>query len=47
MRRLIHNSDGVYMVDEECLKKKEMREKQKEMRWQETKERNKSSRKRN
>lgn len=34
MKRLIHDQDGVYMIDEECLKKKEQLEREKEMRWQ-------------
>lgn len=34
MRKLIHDKDGVYMIDEECLRKKEALEKQKEMEWQ-------------
>lgn len=34
MKRLIHDQDGVYMIDEDCLKKKERQEREKEMRWQ-------------
>ena len=34
LRKLIHDKDGVYMIDEECLRKKEALEKQKEMEWQ-------------
>lgn len=34
MKRLIHDQNGVYMIDEDCLKKKEQLEREKEMRWQ-------------
>lgn len=34
MKKLIHDQDGIYMIDEECLKKKEKKEREKEMRWQ-------------
>lgn len=34
MKRLVHDSEGVYMIDEECLRKKERIELEKEMRWQ-------------
>lgn len=34
MKRLIQDADGVYMIDEECLKKREEIERQKEMSWQ-------------
>ncbi|MBQ8663589.1 MAG: hypothetical protein IJ471_07005 [Eubacterium sp.] len=36
MKRLVHDSDGVYMIDEECLRRKERKEQEKEMRWQKT-----------
>lgn len=34
MKRLVHDENGVYFIDEECLKKKEIKEQEKEMRWQ-------------
>lgn len=34
MRRLIQDGDSVYMIDEECMKKKEEQERRKEMQWQ-------------
>lgn len=34
MKRLVQDQDGIYMIDEECLKKKEQIEREKEMRWQ-------------
>lgn len=43
MKRLIQDADGVYMIDEECLKKKEEIERQKEMKWQQRKPINVSS----
>ena len=33
-RRLIQDEDGVYMIDEDCIRRKEEQERQKEMRWQ-------------
>ena len=41
MKRLIQEGDSVYMIDEECMKKKEQKERQKEMSWQKTKDRTK------
>ena len=34
MKRLIQDAEGVYMIDEECMKKKEEIERRKEMSWQ-------------
>lgn len=34
MKRLIQDAEGVYMIDEECMKKREEIERQKEMSWQ-------------
>ena len=42
-RRLIQDEDGVYMIDEDCIRRKEEQERQKEMRWQKQKNGNKSS----
>ena len=36
-RRLIQDEDGVYMIDEDCIRRKEEQERQKEMRWQKQK----------
>ncbi len=41
MKRLIREGDSVYMIDEECVKKKEQQERQKEMSWQTEKEKKK------
>lgn len=38
MKRLIQDGDSVYMIDEECVKKKEQQERQKEMFWQTSKD---------
>ncbi len=34
MKRLVQNHEGVYMIDEDCLKRKEEKEREKEIRWQ-------------
>ena len=39
-RRLIQDEDGIYMIDEDCIRRKEEQERQKEMRWQKQKNRN-------
>ena len=36
MGKLVYDGKSVYEIDEDCLRKKEERERQKEMEWQRT-----------